>query len=218
MRDETTPSLVQTPHGTPQAIRAEHLLAVRAFVRLDLRAERGATDVTTAGHGPRLRRPNDETTVAFEGFGAGTFELDDQIAEEVRMPVVAVGGEEAVGFLVGEEIEDQGVQGCRVTLVVGVENPRVRGRGDGVCDFRQACDGRENVVAERRREQAVREEVEIDEQEVFRAALRVAQIAVEVGVELCWIWERERGAQSDGHVVRASGWVGGRFGGAWLGG
>ena len=44
--------------------------------------------------------------VPFDGFRAGAFEFHAELAQELGVPFVFVRFEEAVGFLVGEEVED----------------------------------------------------------------------------------------------------------------
>lgn len=135
--------------------------------------------------------------MSLDGFGAGPFELDAQLAQEFGVPFVFVRFEQAVSLLVGEQVEDEGAD-WRVVADGVVEDPRVGGRGDGVGTFRQPREVGEDVVAERRGEQAVREGVELEEEEVFGAALGVAQIAVGADVVFRQLGEGVHGGEDGG--------------------
>ena len=66
-----------------------------------------------------------------DGLGTGPFEFHAELAQEFGVPFVLVRFEEAVGFFVGEEVEDQ----CFDAAVFAdgvVEDPGVGGRGHGV--------------------------------------------------------------------------------------
>lgn len=78
--------------------------------------------------------------MSLDGFRAGAFKFDAQLAEEFRVPFVFVGFEEAVRFLVGEEVEDQ-VPEFAVVRDGVVEDPGVGRGGDGVGAFGEARDG-----------------------------------------------------------------------------
>ena len=90
---------------TPQASRTEHLLTCTALVA----AEAGLQDLLAKLAGfaraPVCRSPCYQA-MALDGFGARTLELHAQLAQEFGVPFVFVRFEEAVRFLVGEEIED----------------------------------------------------------------------------------------------------------------
>ena len=123
-----------------------------------------------------------------DGFRSRPLEFDAELAEEFRVPLVLVRFEEAVGLFVGEEVEDEGADG-RVVADAVEEDPGVRGRGDGVGALGEAGDGGEDVVAELRCEQAVGEGVQVQQEEVFGAALGVAQVAIGADVVPCQLWE-----------------------------
>lgn len=96
-----------------------------------------------------------------DGFRAGTFEFDDQVAEEEGVPVVLVRFEQLVCLFVGEQVQDQGAERGGVSDRV-VQDPGVRGCGDGVCTFGETGDGAEDMVAERCGEETIGESVEIE--------------------------------------------------------
>ena len=66
--------------------------------------------------------------MALDGLGPGAFELDAELAQEGGVPVIRVGFEQTVGFLVGEQVEDElcgwGLCGAEVWRRRGCGCPR----------------------------------------------------------------------------------------------
>lgn len=185
-RPRLTPTRIERQHdlarAAAQARLTKHLLARAALVPAQPGLQHLLTALAGLAAAPIRRAPGDEA-VALDGLGAGAFEFDAEFAEEARVPVVLMGFEQAVGFLVGEEVQDEGAERGGVADGV-VEDPGVARGGDGVGGFGQAGEGGEDMVAQRRGEEAVGEGVEVEEEEVFGTALGVAQVAVAAEVVL----------------------------------
>ena len=168
----------------PHTTMTEHLLAHPALLATDARLQHLPTNL--AGLTIRVVGRTPGVQVRFvprDGLRTGTLEFDAQLAQEAGMPFIPVRLEETVRLLVRKEVEDQGAQGHVVADAV-VEDPGVAGRGNGVGRLTQARDGAEHVVAQGRGEQAVAQRVQVEEEEVLRAALGVAQVAVGADVRL----------------------------------
>jgi len=108
------------------------------------------TLLASLGVVPAARPPRDQR-VPTDALGAGPLELDDELAQELRMPLVLVRLEQLVRLLVREQIEDQGAQRRRGPDLF-VEDAGVAGRGDRVGRFAEPRDAAQDVVVERRRE------------------------------------------------------------------
>lgn len=122
-------------------------------------------------------RPPRHQRVPADTFGPGPLELDDELAKELGVPFVFVGFEEFVRLLVCEQIKDQGAQGRRGADLF-VEDACVAGGGDRVGRFAEPCDAAQDVVIQRRCEQAVAEPVQVDQEEVLWTSSVVAEVAV----------------------------------------
>ena len=103
--------------------------------------------------------------------------LDHQLSQELRVPLVFVRLEQFIRLFVREEVEDQRPQRGRGADLL-VQYARVAGRRDGVSRFAKSCNAAQDVIAQWRCEQAIAEPVQINEQEVFRTASVIPQIAV----------------------------------------
>ena len=112
-----------------------------------------------------------------DALGSRPLQLDDQLAQELSVPLVFVRLEQLVRLLVSEEIEDQGPQRRGRTNLL-VKNARVAGRGNGVRRFAEPCDTAQDVIAQWGCQQAIAKAVQVDEQEVFGATSVVPQVAI----------------------------------------
>lgn len=164
------------PSTLPHARRAKSAIAAHTLVVTNSRLQNLPTAFAAFGRIPAARPPRHER-VPTETLRPGPFEFDHELAEKFGVPLVFVRFEQLVGLLVGEEVEDERAQGRRGADLL-VEDARVAGRGDGIGRFAEARDAAQDVVAQRRGEQAVAKTVQIDEQEVFGAAGVVSQITV----------------------------------------
>lgn len=122
--------------------------------------------------------PGDEG-VPVEALWAGALELDDEVAEEARVPVVLVALEQLVRLLVCKEVEREPPHRRRVADPV-VQDPRVAGRRHRVCQLRQPRHRVQDVVAQPARQQLVRQRVQVQQQKVLGTAVHVAQVPVAV--------------------------------------
>ena len=179
-RPRLTPRRITRIHPlpTPHTPTAETLLTRPTPLAANPRLQHLPTNLTRLATTPIRRPPRVQIRVVpLDALRAGRLELDAQLAEESGVPLIAVRTEEFVCFLVGEEVEDEGAEGDAVADRV-VEDPGVGRGGHGVGGFAEAGDGREDVVGELGRQEAVGERVEVQEEEVLGAALVVAQVAV----------------------------------------
>lgn len=118
-----------------------------ARAHLHPRPHHPPTNRTSARHGPRRRRPRPQA-MAPHGRLAGPLQPDHQIAQEERVPRVAVLGEQAVRPLEAEQIQHERAQRRRVADAL-VQQGRVRRRGDRVRALGQLGHRVDDGVAER---------------------------------------------------------------------
>jgi len=109
---------------------AERPLAPHALVLLRAGLQDALAHLAGLGGLPAGRLPRADV-VALEGGEAGALQLADEVAQEGRVPVVGMRGDEGVGLLEGEEVEDEGADG-RGAADALVQDVRVAGRRHAV--------------------------------------------------------------------------------------
>lgn len=164
-------------------------------------AQAGLHDVAAgpagARGGPGGGLPGDEV-VAAEALQLGPLDADDELAQELRVPLVRVRGQQHVRLLEGEQVDDELAQQRRVADLV-VQRDRVAGRGHAVALLGQRRHPVDDGVAQRLDRQPVREPVQRQQQvEGHLAAAR------EDVVELARVGPRQEELER-GHVLGGQG-------------